>query len=57
MSALSFLIPVAIAMGVVGLGAFFWSLRTGQYDDPEGDAQRIIFNGDDRPINEQLRGE
>ncbi|HAU78698.1 MAG TPA: cbb3-type cytochrome oxidase assembly protein CcoS [Agrobacterium sp.] len=58
MSALTFLIPVAILMGGAGLIAFFWSLRSGQYDDPDGDAQRIIFNRDDRPLNEQThRGE
>ncbi|MGO8658006.1 cbb3-type cytochrome oxidase assembly protein CcoS, partial [Rhizobium ruizarguesonis] len=33
MSALSFLIPIALFMGIAGLGAFLWSLRTGQYED------------------------
>jgi len=43
-----FLIPIALFMGAVGLAAFFWNLRNGQYDDMEGAAQRILFQ-DDRP--------
>ena len=36
------LIPVALAMGAIGLGAFVWSLGTRQYEDIEGDAVRIL---------------
>lgn len=36
------LLPVALLLGLLGLGAFFWSLKSGQYDDPEGAAQRIL---------------
>ena len=42
MTALLVLIPVSIAMGLVGLAAFLWALRRGQFDDPEGDAWRVI---------------
>jgi cbb3-type cytochrome oxidase maturation protein len=49
MSALLFLIPVALILGGVGLGAFLWSLRSGQYDDLEGAANRILLDDDDRP--------
>lgn len=42
MSVLGLLIAVSVALGLVGLGAFFWSLRNGQYDDLDGDAQRIL---------------
>ncbi|WBU54001.1 cbb3-type cytochrome oxidase assembly protein CcoS [Paracoccus sp. SCSIO 75233] len=45
-----FLIPITLFMGSVGLLAFFWSLRTGQYEDLTGDAQRILFDDDDRPL-------
>ncbi len=48
MEGLWLLIPVAILMGVVGLAAFLWSLRSGQYDDMEGAAHRIL-NDDERP--------
>jgi cbb3-type cytochrome oxidase maturation protein len=37
-----FLIPVSIALGLTGLGAFFWSLRHDQYDDLDGAAARIL---------------
>ncbi len=36
------LIPLSIGLGLVGLAAFFWALRNGQFDDPEGDAWRIL---------------
>lgn len=37
-----FLIPVSIGIGAVFLGAFFWNLRSGQYDDLDGAAARIL---------------
>ena len=42
MSHLVFLIPIALGLGVLGLVAFIWSLRNGQYDDLDGAAQRIL---------------
>lgn len=42
-----YLIPIAIGLGVIGLGAFMWSLRDGQYDDLDGAAERILFDDDD----------
>lgn len=44
MNVLLFLIPVALLLGGGGLVAFIWALRSGQYDDPEGDAQRILLD-------------
>ncbi len=49
MTILAFLIPVTLGMGAIGLGAFFWSLRDGQYEDLSGDAERILFD-DDAPL-------
>jgi cbb3-type cytochrome oxidase maturation protein len=46
MSGLVYLIPIALGMGVIGLAAFLWSLRSGQYDDLEGAAARILFDDD-----------
>jgi cbb3-type cytochrome oxidase maturation protein len=44
------LIPVSLFLGGLGLGAFFWTLRKGQYSDPEGDARRILTpDYDDAP--------
>ena len=47
MSAMAVLIPIGIIMGVAGLGAFLWSLRTGQYEDMDGAAERILDDQDD----------
>ncbi|ANK81672.1 cbb3-type cytochrome oxidase assembly protein CcoS [Minwuia thermotolerans] len=44
MNVLIYLIPVALLLGGVGLWAFIWALRSGQYDDPEGDAERILLD-------------
>ncbi len=49
MTILALLIPISICMGAFGLGAFFWSLRNGQYEDLEGDGQRILYD-DDAPL-------
>ena len=43
MDALVFLIPAALFLGLLGLAAFLWSLRTGQYDDLDGAAHRILL--------------
>jgi len=47
MTILMFLIPVALLLGGLGLAAFLWALRNGQYDDPDGAAGRILFDDDD----------
>lgn len=41
-----FLVPIALALGAAGLGAFMWSLRSGQYDDLDGASERILFDED-----------
>lgn len=41
------LIPLMLIMGLVGVAVFIWSVRSGQYDDLEGDANRIIMDDDD----------
>jgi cbb3-type cytochrome oxidase maturation protein len=48
MSALLYLIPIALALGLVGLAAFLWALRSGQYDDLDGAAERILFDDEER---------
>lgn len=52
MSILIYLIPVALLLGALGLGAFLWSIRTGQYDDLDGAAVRILDDGDDEPLKD-----
>jgi cbb3-type cytochrome oxidase maturation protein len=39
-----YLIPVALLLGGLGLGAFLWALRSGQYEDLDGAASRILFD-------------
>ena len=46
MSSLLFLVPAALGLGLIGLAAFLWALRNGQFDDPEGSAGRILFDDD-----------
>ena len=45
-----FLVPIAIGMGLAGLASFMWTLRSGQYDDLDGAAQRILFESQEGPI-------
>lgn len=47
MSGLTFLIPIALGMGLIGLCAFFWAMRSGQYEDMEGAANRILIDDED----------
>jgi len=50
MDILGLLIPVSLFLGAVGLGAFWWMLKKGQFDDPDGDANRILSDDyDDQP--------
>jgi cbb3-type cytochrome oxidase maturation protein len=50
MEMLLILIPVSLGLGGLGLLAFLWSLRARQYQDPDGDSQRILSKEfDDRP--------
>lgn len=46
MTVLLFLIPLAILLGLVGLVAFMWSLRSGQFDDLDGAAHRVLMDDD-----------
>jgi cbb3-type cytochrome oxidase maturation protein len=46
MNVLVYLVPVALGLGLAGLAAFLWSLRSGQYDDMEGAALRILPDDD-----------
>ena len=49
MTIIVYLIPVALALGLLGLGAFIWSIRSGQFDDMQGPAYRILDDDDDPP--------
>ncbi len=45
------LAPMSVFLGLIGVGAFWWTLRHGQYDDPAGDSARILLDDpEDRPL-------
>lgn len=48
MSGLIFLIPIALFLGGLGLAAFLWTLKDGQYDDLDGAANRILLDDDEK---------
>lgn len=54
MSVLAFLVPAALALGLLGLAGFMWSLKTGQYEDLEGAAWRILEDDDIEDVPEAL---
>ncbi|MEQ1726298.1 MAG: cbb3-type cytochrome oxidase assembly protein CcoS [Sphingopyxis sp.] len=47
MTGLTLLIPVALGLGLLGLFAFQWALRSGQFDDLDGAALRILIDEDE----------
>lgn len=54
MNVLVYLVPLALFLGLVGLAAFLWSLRSGQYEDLEGAAYRVL---DDSDLGAESRNE
>ncbi|MCW0182682.1 cbb3-type cytochrome oxidase assembly protein CcoS [Zavarzinia sp.] len=48
MTIMIYLLPIALLLGLGGLAAFFWAMKSGQFDDLEGDAQRILFDDEDQ---------
>ena len=48
-----YLIPIALGLGVTALAAFMWSLKSGQYDDLDGAAERILHEDSDAPIRKK----
>ncbi len=48
MTGIAFLIPVALGLGLMGLAAFFWSLKSGQFDDLDGAALRILIDDENK---------
>lgn len=52
MSVLVLLIPIALFLGAIGLAAFLWAIRSGQFEDLEGAAERVLLDEpaeDDEP--------
>lgn len=60
MSVLIYLIPAALFLGLLGLGAFLWALKSGQFDDLDGAAERILIEDEapdenDNPLERPRR--
>ncbi|MEX0582272.1 MAG: cbb3-type cytochrome oxidase assembly protein CcoS [Sneathiella sp.] len=51
MSVLIYLIPVALFLGGLGLAAFLWSLKSGQYEDLDGAANRILIDDEEDDLS------
>ncbi len=51
MNVLVYLVPMAVGLGLVGLIAFLWALRSGQYSDVEGAAYRVLSDDDIETTN------
>jgi cbb3-type cytochrome oxidase maturation protein len=51
MTGIAFLIPIALGLGLLGLAAFFWSIKSGQYDDLDGASLRILID-DEQPADD-----
>ena len=47
MDVLVYLIPIALFMGLLGLAGFLWALRSGQYEDLDGSAERILYDDEE----------
>lgn len=48
MSGLAILIPIALFLGLSGLAAFFWAMRSGQFDDMDGAGARILIDEEEQ---------
>ena len=57
MESLLYLIPYAISIGILGLIGFIWALRSGQFDDPDGAAARILFDDPQPSATNELQVE
>ena len=56
MDILMYLIPIALTLGLLGLAAFFWALKNDQFDDPEGNASRILRDDDEPAAGQGQNG-
>jgi len=47
MTGIGFLLPIALGLGLLGLGAFFRSVKSGQFEDLDGAAMRVLIDEED----------
>lgn len=49
MNGVLILLPIALTLGLLGLATFFWAMRNGQFEDPDGAASRILLDDEQGP--------
>jgi len=54
MTIIYLLIPLGLVVLVLAVGAFFWAVRSGQFDDMETPAWRILLDDDSAPPEEKI---
>ena len=54
MTVILYLLAASLVLGLCGLAVFLWSLRSGQYEDMEGAANRILFDDPTPPMLTQI---
>lgn len=52
MNELFYLIPISVILGIFALCAFFWAHDSGQFEDMDGAAERLLLDDEDRPRND-----
>ena len=52
MTAITYLIPISIGLALVTSLGFLWTVRSGQYDDPDGNRTRML-EAEERPLTEE----
>ena len=48
MTGIGLLLPIALGLGLLGLGAFFWAVKSGQFEDLDGAAMRILIEDEEQ---------
>ena len=54
MNVLIYLVPMALGLGLAGLFAFLWALKSGQYNDVDGAAMRVLSDDDLEKLNDAV---
>lgn len=57
MNAILLLLPIALILGLAGLAALIWAVKSGQYNDIQGDAHRILFDDENASSNPADQGD
>ncbi len=53
MTGIAVLLPIALGLGLLGLVAFFWAMKSGQFEDLDGAALRVLIEEDEETAQEE----